>query len=78
MFKPVDVIDGVEELLSVLESMLRPGSPVVEDMCSHVLPESHQVTANDKKTAYKRWKKIWWRIRAQRIILFAFPSVVSR
>ena len=49
MFKPVDVNDGVEELLLVLESVLRPGSPVVEGTCSHVLPESHQVTANDKK-----------------------------
>ena len=51
MFKPIDVIDGVGELLSVLESVLGRGSPVVEDMCSHVLPESHQVTDNEKKNS---------------------------
>ena len=59
MFEPVDVIAGVEELLPVLESVLRPGSPVVEDMCSHVLPESHQVTANDKKQLTNGGKTIW-------------------
>ena len=72
MFKSVDVIDEVEELLSVLESVLRPGSPVVEDMCSHVLPESHQVTDNDKKQLTNGGKKFGGVLRHRELSFLLF------